>query len=245
MAGGVTGLVFALVPNDKGGFNTPRSGGTVQIVRQQRQVPVSAEDRAQINALLDRFVPAAVERRDPAAAYDLVTQTLRSVAPRAQWRTGQIPISPYDAGGTTFHGWTVITSYRTSVTLDLTLQPRNPKAGPASFTVDLKRIRGRWLVDEFYHRTGYGPVATPAAPSTATVAAPSHHGSAVRGRLGSIWFLVPLGLLSLIVIVPLVVFGKGWLDDKRVARRYRAELSRELPPLPKPRDQERTPGGRV
>src|SRR6266540_1472573 len=123
-AGGIAGLVIALLPNEKGGFNTPRSGGKVQVVRQERQVPVSRQDHREINALLDAFVPAAVARRDPATAYDLVTQTLRSVASRAQWRTGDIPVSPYDPAGTEFHGWTVITSYRTAVTLDLTLQPQ-------------------------------------------------------------------------------------------------------------------------
>src|SRR6266542_3684084 len=114
-AGGIAGFVIALLPNQKGGFNTPPSGGKAQVVRREREVPVSLRDRREINALLDAFVPAAVERRDPAAAYDLVTRTLRAVAPRAQWRTGDIPVSPFDAGGTEFHGWTVITSYPGSV----------------------------------------------------------------------------------------------------------------------------------
>jgi hypothetical protein len=240
-AGGIAVLVIALLPGTKGGFNTPRSGGPVQVVRQQRQVPISPQERREINALLDAFVPAAVARRNPGAAYDLVTQTLRAVAPRSQWQTGQIPVSPYDPGGTEFHGWTAITSYPGDVTLDLTLQPRKPTDGPAAFTVYLKRVRGRWLVDEFYRRAGYGPAASTPRPKTATVAAPTHHASGSKGRLGAIWFLVPLGLLALIVIVPLVVFGKGWLDDKRVARRYRAEMSRELPPLPRPPEPERTP----
>src|SRR5439155_3642446 len=160
------------------------------------QVPLSRADRAEIDRLFDRFVPAAVERRNPAAAYDLVTQTLRSIAPRSQWRTGAIPISPFDAAGARFHGWTVITSYRTSATLDLTLLPRKAKEGPASFTVDVKRVSGRWLVDEFYRRTSYGTASAPPPAKTPTVAAPARHSSGSHGRLGAIWFLVPLGLLS-------------------------------------------------
>jgi hypothetical protein len=247
VAGGAIVLVFALLPESKGGFDTPRSTGPVQIVKQQKQVPVSAQDRKEINALFDEFVPAAVARRDPGAAYDLVTQTLRAGAPRSQWQTGQIPISPYDAGGTEFHGWTVVTSYPGDLTLDLTLQPRNPKDGPASFSVYLKRVRGRWLVDEFYRRTGYGPATQAHQPKTATVAAPStHHSSASKGRLGAIWFLVPLSFLALIVLVPTFIFTKGWYDDRRVARKYRGEMSRELPPLPRPPpERERTPGGKT
>jgi hypothetical protein len=54
-----------------------------------------------------------------------------------------------------------------------------------------------------------------------------------RGRLSGTWLLVPLGLLSLIVIVPAVVFTRQWLSDRRVKRRHRGELTKELPPLPR------------
>jgi hypothetical protein len=65
-----------------------------------------------------------------------------------------------------------------------------------------------------------------------------------RGRLGAIWFLVPLALLSLIVLVPTVIFLGGWIADRRVAKRYRDRQSKELPPLPCRRDPERPPGSR-
>jgi hypothetical protein len=240
VAAAITGIVFALLPNSKGGFKGAPSGGPVQIIRTQRQVPVSTSTRAEVNALFDRFVPAAVGRHDPAAAYDLVTPALKTGSTREQWRTGDIPVSPFDAGGTTFHGWSVVTSYPTQLTLDLTLQPRNPKEGPASFTVYLERVKGRWLVDEFYRRTAYGPSAAPTRP-TETTATKTHGETRAKGRLGAIWFLVPLGFLSLIVIVPAILFFKGWFEDRRVQRRFRNELGRELPPLPKPREPERTP----
>ena len=244
--GGVVGLVFALLPESKGGFNTPRSKGKVQVVRQERQVPLTARTRKEINALLDRFVPAAVERRDPEAAYDLVTPTLKAVAPRRLWKTGEIPVSPFDTRGTEFHGWTVVTSYRNALTIDLTLPPRNPKDGPAAFTVDLKRIDGRWRVDEFYRRTGYAPAPSAAPkPKPATTAVGQRKTTASKGRIGAIWLLVPLGLLSLIVIVPAFLFLRGWLEDKRVKRRYRREMSSELPPLPGTQRREQTPGGGV
>lgn len=245
VAAGVAAIVIALLPSSKGGFKGTVESGPVQVVRPERQVPLTARDRREINALLDRFVPAAVARRDPAAAWDLVTSTLHSGTTRAQWATGQIPVSPFDVGGTTFHGWTVVTSYPRDVTLDLTLLPRNPKDGPGAFTVYLKRVRGRWLVDEFYRRTSYAPAGTPTAPSTSTAPAHRQAPEGSKGRLSPIWFLVPLGLLSLIVLVPLIVFGKGWLDDKRVERRHRNELGRQLPPLPRPREHERTPGGKA
>ena len=58
-----------------------------------------------------------------------------------------------------------------------------------------------------------------------------------HGRLGAVWLLVPLGFLSLIVIVPLAIFTRDGLAHRRVSRRDRRELSKELPPLPRPRDR--------
>ena len=44
-AGVVTGLVFLLLPNDKGGLTSPASSGPVQVVTHARKVPVTPADR--------------------------------------------------------------------------------------------------------------------------------------------------------------------------------------------------------
>ena len=54
-----------------------------------------------------------------------------------------------------------------------------------------------------------------------------------RGRLSDVWLLVPLGLLSLIVIIPVAVFTRQWWNDRRVRRRNRESPSKQLPPLPR------------
>ena len=55
--------------------------------------------RRELNATLDRFVPAAVLREDPMEAYSLSTPTLRTSATRAQWKNGEIPRLPVPGQG--------------------------------------------------------------------------------------------------------------------------------------------------
>jgi hypothetical protein len=236
VAGAVAGLVFALLPNDKGGIKTPASNEPVQRVHNERQVPLTAASRSEINALLDRFVPAAVARRDPGAAFDLVTPSMRAQTTRADWATGSIPAPTYDPGGTEFHGWRPVLSYRNQASIELVLQPGKTEHDPAAFFVDLKRIKSRWLVDSIYERASFAASSgTKATGQTATTATKKVIGGS-RGRLGQIWLLVPLAFLSLIVIVPTIIFFGSWLADRRVARRYRDRKSKELPPLPRRRE---------
>ena len=234
-AGAVAGLVVVLLPNDKGGIVTPTSNEPVQQIERKRQVPLTAASRAQINALLDRFVPAAVARRDPGAAYDLVTPLLRAGTTRAQWRAGTFPAPTYDPSGTTFHGWRPVYSFADVASIELDLQPGPTESGPAAFIIDLRRIDSRWLVDGMYERAAYaGSGSRSTTATTATTATKTRVIGGSKGRLGVIWLLVPVGLLSLVVIVPAIVFLSGWIADRRVRRKYRHELRRELPPLPRP-----------
>jgi hypothetical protein len=117
--GAVAGLVFALLPNDEGGISTPTSNKPVQRIRGERQVPLTAASRAQINTLLDRFIPAAVARRDPAAAYDLVTPSMRAQTTCADWASGSVPAPTYDPSGIEFHGWRAVLSYPNQASVEL------------------------------------------------------------------------------------------------------------------------------
>jgi hypothetical protein len=236
VAGAVGAIVFLALPNEKGGISDTTPTGTVQVVRRARQVPLPASARASIDELLDRFVPAAMSRRHPERAFDLVTPSMRKGMSRADWRAGNLPVQPYDARGTSFHDWRLVSSYPGVVTLELTLQPRDRSEGAAAYLVDVKPVRGRWLVDSAYQRASYAPApaTTEASGATKTTAAPAS-GGGDKGRIATIWLLLPLGLLSLIVIVPTIVFTAGWIADKRVERRTRDDPRRQLPPLPKPR----------
>ena len=238
MAAGVAALVVALLPEHHGGIASSVQSGPVQTVARPKQVRMTPLVRRRIDQLFDRFVPTAVARRDPVGARAYVTPALRGQASVAEWRTGTIPVPPYDPAGTTFHGWTTIYSYPRSASVELTLQPKRQRDPVGSFVVNLKQVGSRWLVDGIYAHGTHGGQSAAAAPDTAAEPTTTERvigGS--HGRLGVIWLLVPLGLLSLIVIVPVFVFSRDWLADRRVGRRYRRKLPKELPPLPRPRDK--------
>jgi hypothetical protein len=238
VAAGVAGLVITLLPEDRGGIASSVESGRVQTVAHPSQVPMTAQVRRRIDRLFDRFVPAAIARRDPFGARAYVTPALRRQATTAEWRAGTIPVPPFEPAGTSFHGWTTIYSYPRDASVELTLQPKRARDPVGSFVVNLKQLGSRWLVDGIYAHGTHGGESQSAAPDTRaapTTTEPVVGGS--RGRLGAVWLLVPLGFLSLIVIVPILVFGRDWLADRRVGRRHRKELSKELPPLPRPRDR--------
>ena len=113
-----------------------------------------------------------------------------------------------------------------------------------SFVVNAKKIGPRWLVDSIYqeglHGGGGGTRTTTTAPTATAPTVTEHVIGGSRGRLSATWLLIPFGLLSLIVIVPVLVFSRQWLGDYRV-RRKDGGRKKELPPLPKPRDRDEKP----
>jgi hypothetical protein len=234
VAAGVAVLVFVLLPNDKGGIASSSESGTVQVVRSRKQIRVTPQMRASIDTLLDRFVPVAVARHDPGSVRPLVTPNLWRQASPAEWRSGTIPVPPYDPAGKTFHGWRTIYAFPRDVSVELTLEPKRPRDPVGSFVVGLKKPASHWLVDSIYLEGTHGGESAAAPTKTAGAATTTERvigGS--RGRLGAVWILVPIGLLSLIVIVPAFVFTRQSWNDRRVRRRHRADLSKELPPLPR------------
>jgi hypothetical protein len=169
-------------------------------------VRLGRRERAEIAELLARFVPAAVERRDPAAAYDLVTGELKTGLTRADWATGNIPVYPFRTKLERFDTWKLNYSFPKEVSLDVLLPAENRKDGAIAFTAVLQRSRGRWLVDSFFPAAAFSGAGAPprivAQPDLGPV--PSTSPSAARLSAG--WIFLPLGILGSIMLLPLVLF---------------------------------------
>jgi hypothetical protein len=181
---------------------------------------LSTSDRAAINRTLDAFVASAVKRQNVRASYDLVTSQLSGATTRAAWAKGELPVYPYPARGTSFHTWTIDYVLPNDVAFELMLQPRRRNVNPIAFTGEVKKIRGRWLVDSFY------PAATFDAKRSKVVGprdftAQSLVSDAGESRLGAAWFALPGALLALIVLVPAGVILEGWRRNRRAGRAYR------------------------
>jgi hypothetical protein len=214
---GVVALVL-LIPNTTGNLPDHFSNTPVQVVTNEEQVPVTPAMRRQVNALFDAFVPRAVARRDPAAAYDLVTAAFRGDGTKTSWRKGEVPVFPYQPKGGVFHGWRVDTSFRDALSLELDLEPAKAGEGPVSYDVELRRRHGRWLIDSFVPRATYAPVE-PAAGSKNGNGREEPAASALpEAKTGLFWVLM-LGFLGLIVAVPVCYFAAQWIGARRGRRR--------------------------
>lgn len=236
---GIWGLSL-LMPAPKHESDAPNEQGSNKLVFREHQVPLRRAERRALNRLLDEFIPAAVERKNPAAAYRLATRGLRESATRAEWRRGDIPVYPYPASK--HRDWTLNFSYPNDVNVDLFVQPKKgADVGPIAFTVEFKRGRDRrWRVDSFFPTAIFPKVEKGGQPLSQADLGPGNvKGTSQTGkpRLSPLFFLIPPGLIALVLLIPLVMFVRSKQREARSEREYAMTPRRTLPPLPKPRER--------
>jgi hypothetical protein len=181
------------------------------------QASLKPADRAAINRTIDAYVRDGVRHENLPAAYDLVTPAFRGGVSRAGWNRGDTSIYPYPARGSSWHGWTLDYALKNDVAFELFLQPRRgAKVDPASFSGEVKKIGGRWLIDSFY-------VAATFSGKTNKVVGPRDFGpgrvdsGGGNSTLGAIWFLVPGAVGALILLVPIGFLVSSLLRNRRRA----------------------------
>jgi len=190
-------------------------------------------ERRAIDATLDRFVTSAVLRHDLAASYDLVTPAMRNGISRRAWAHGQTSVMAYPARGARFHGWTVDLAQPGYVIADLILQPRRgAHVGPMIFTLELRRVHGRWLVGSFVPSASFG-----GAGRTGSMKAFGDYGPlAVKNpkprHVNRLYLIGPALLVLLIVALPVGIVLRSWRRNRRAEREFGKPLPRSLPPLP-------------
>jgi hypothetical protein len=193
---------------------------------------LSAADRKSINHTIDILVNHAVKRHDPAAAYDIVTPTLRAGTTRKEWATGSIPVYPYPARGTSFgHAWNLKYVTPGEVAVELMLQPtKGQKVGPILFDIYLQPSHGRWLVDSFMPVATFAPLNARHTKVRAVndfmplagrgpFSAPTGH-----GRVSSVVAYIPFAVIGALLLALFAGFAFGGL-------RYRPR-AQKLPPAP-------------
>jgi hypothetical protein len=189
---------------------------------------LTAKDRAGIDRTLDVFVPSAIARKHPERALGVVTPKLRAGTTAKEWAAGSLPVSPYPAVGRRFHAWTIDMTARNYVMIDTQLHPPpRSKVEMSNWTIELRKIRGRWLVDSavptaWFPREGSGSGNMHASNDLlpqANLTKDRH------GRLNAIWFVVPGAILALILALPVGLWFAAW---RRNARAYAAYARRSL-----------------
>ena len=204
------------------------------LVKEPRSVRHAAESRAEALAVAAEFIRTAVARKNVDRSWRLAAPQLRNGFTRAEWARGNIPVVPFPVESAR---WKLEYSYKHTLGLRVALFPP-PKAQvrPTVFDIELSAVKTgnerRWRVASILPSVARAPVDPRQQPTRVMPQLGVPDG---EGRLGAAWLFVPLGLLSLIVVVPAAVAVAHWRRSSRAAREYARERGRPLAPLPPPR----------
>ncbi len=199
----VSAVIAVLPGSPKPAPERLRPGG---VAAQPKEVRLTSAMRRGITATLQRFLPAAVSRRDPALAWELAGPGLRAGTTRAEWLRGDLPVYPYAYDTRKrLDGWVPMYTYSGRVGFDLLLHPGRPDTGALVVAVEMVRRERRWAV-QYWNTTAM--LSPPKAKRQYVMGAPDYAagGSTAKGyyegkvsgeaALQPAWLLVPIGMLG-------------------------------------------------
>lgn len=235
----VIAAVFALIPSHGPTAAAPTGDeGPAQLAAAGRKVKLTAADRRAIDAVLDRFLPAAMERKDETLAWKLAGPELRSGSSLAAWRNGNTPVPYYPARETTFHHWQSIDSGVGYVIFNLLVHPaKGSTLAPYVFSGEVVRAHGSWLVNRLYtiaimnKTTKKHPMAEVGPADYAAASSPGSS-SLPDTTTHSSHILPVLAVLAAILLIPLGLGGVALRRARRWRRRVRSSGRQEIPSLP-------------
>jgi len=194
-----------------------------------KPVRLKRGNRAASLAVASKFIYTAVARKNIDRSWDLTAPELRSGFTRKQWDTGVNPIAGYPVQEAR---WKLLYSDVEGVGYSIALFPTKGSQERAQvFLIGLHQLgsgkKRHWVVDNWQAApnsggqipTGDGggggnvlgqvtPKLSPNAKSTESAA----------------WLLLPVGLLSLIVLVPLGIATVNWYRGRRAVRALHLDL---------------------
>jgi hypothetical protein len=227
-------LVFLGVHYSSSGEPGGATGPEVADLPEPKASPFTRAEQRAVRPVLKEFISEAVAREGVARSWDIAGPTLRQDTTREQWNRGEIPVEAYPAGKKGLGTWSFVNySYTDTVGLEVVVFPK-PGSGEAAITADVELVKrsGRWLVDYWLARPfrgGPGLTDKQARKAERKVAKElatqrrlklSERDFDSRSRASAIWWLIPIGLLSLIVLVPLTLGIGAWYRDRKAARAY-------------------------
>jgi hypothetical protein len=237
-AGAIAGVAL-LVPNPAPpNPNPPKNALPAQLVHHSTRVTRS--ERRAIDATLDQFLGAALDRSSPATAWRLAGPELKSGSTLREWRHGTSPIPYYPTREKTFHSWEAVDAGARYVVFDhLLVHARHgPQTSSWIFSGEVVKRGSRWLVNRLYTiavmqrptKSGphqVGPADFAAAPAQAGPLRIS------GGGIGKLWLLAVGGLIGLVLLFPVGFAIVSGVRSRRVQRQYERTREAELPPLPR------------
>jgi hypothetical protein len=185
-----------------------------------KRAPFTAEVRRDVLRTAARFLQTAVARERVEDSWDLTAPSLKAGYTRETWATQDIPVAPYPVD---VARWDIDYSWEGVVGLKVALFPKRGEDVPAAvFDMQLRAFgKGddrRWLVDS------WTPTSYTGVPNGPLLWRSNQPPVAYKSALSSNWLFVPLGVLSLAVLVPLLVLGRNWWRERRAVRLYETNL---------------------
>jgi hypothetical protein len=233
-------VLIVFVRNTANDKQVIRSGKPQRAVV-RKPVRLSKSELRRVHATAVKFIETAVVRRHVDESWDITDPTLKAGFTRERWAKGDIPAIPYPADTPQYAPYKLLYSYKNDTALVIALLPTHdhPDYNPSSFTVELLKRNGRWLVSSFTPRKLGGVDAVQqsaelknaarenaAGENGPTKAASSSAGDSSKATLSAVWLAVPGALLALLLLIPIGLGIRGWLRGRRAMRDY--------PPPPSP-----------
>jgi hypothetical protein len=188
-----------------------------------KSVRLKLHDKVVALAVTRRFIDTAVVRgKNIDESWSLASPEFRAGFTRKQWDSGNMPVVPFPVQEAR---WKLDYSDVQGVGFQIALIPTQGSHLRAQvFLVDLHAVgagkQRRWLIDNWQSAPsggsqtvglggGSGGVLSQVTPRLSPLG---------QRRLSAAWLLVPFGLLSLIVLVPLGIVSVNWYRGHRALR---------------------------
>jgi hypothetical protein len=191
--------------------------------REPKAVRLKPHDAAFALTVVRRFIDTAVAGKSIDASWDLVAPEFRAGFTRKQWDEGKMPVVPFPVKDA---HWKLNFSDTQGVAFEVALTAtKRSHMNAQVFLIGLHPLgagkRRHWVVDSWQAApTSGGSTVSGGGGGGANVLAQMTPKLDPRGqsRLGAAWLFLPVGLLSLILLVPLGIITLNWYRGHRAAR---------------------------
>ena len=213
LIGAVIAVLISFLPSPKRNPEDEVSPGPPRVVRAPPPIRLTPPVRREVDKIVDEFVRTAVLRRNLERSWRLASPDMRASSSHRQWLRGNLPVFPFPADPKRTV-WDLDFADAYEVALNVTLVPRRgARTRPQVFGVSLQPVgrgdRRHFLVGAWYLRGSLsapaGADAPPPPPPTPQELESVRRAS--ESQIDRIWWLVPAGMLALIVIAPLGYFA--------------------------------------
>ena len=198
-----------------------------------KKVRLNVRDKSLALAVASTFVNTAVARKNVDRSWNLVTPEFRSGVSRKEWDSGTLPsVPPFPVQEAR---WKFSYSDVEGVGYSIALFPKKGSSQRAQvFLVELRPVvvgkKHTYLISSWQAAPTSGVQNGPilggggggGGGSPVEQASPHVSPSFNKAKESPIWLLLPFGLLSLVVIIPLAIGGVNWY------RHYRARVKMGL-----------------